>query len=645
MSENSIFFVLALFICLSFTIQGQRGPASYSTKNKKAIEYFEASENYMVRRQYDQAIELLTQSLNKDDDFIEAHLRLGQCYQATSQTDLALQTFLTALALDENNNYPIIRLQLGELYFNNNKYNEAKKYYEEFIFSRPNQKLLGLAKQRLENTNYAIKFFEANKDTTDVEKVKLPDPLNNFQLQYFPALTADESQIFFTGRKGFYNYHDEDIYVSTKDSQGNWTEPVSVSENINSEKNEGTCSVSGDGRTIIYTYCHEREGFGGCDLYISYKEGDTWTEPANLGNRINSSAWESQPSLSADGRMLYFVSDRRPSFGGKDIYVSYRNSKGEWSLAETLGEPVNTKGDDSGPFIHANGRTLFYSTDGLEGFGKQDLYYSNLKDDGKWSNPKNLGWPINDSQDQPSIYITPDGRKGYFSSERRLNTYYEGYLYRYDFPVGKFQIEEARHLTGIVTDKYSEEPLKSVVSLIDLENGSLIQEVESDRFTGRYLIVIPEGKNYGLFTKAENYLYQSLSINLKDESINTFNRDIQLVPIKSGEYYRLGNVYFDFDDFKLKPESKPELDNIVSLLEENPDIKIQIEGHTDDKGEPSYNLSLSQKRARSVYDYLVNKGISESRLSSKGYGDSMPAVPNDSEKHRAENRRIVVRIL
>ncbi|QCK14111.1 OmpA family protein [Mangrovivirga cuniculi] len=342
---------------------------------------------------------------------------------------------------------------------------------------------------------------------------------------------------------------------------------------------------------------------------------------------------------------MYFVSDRKPSFGGKDIYVSYKNSKGEWSLAETLGEPVNTKGDDSGPFIHANGRTLFYSTDGLKGFGKQDLFYSNLKDDGKWTDPKNLGWPINDSQDQPSIYITPDGERGYFSSERRLNTYYEGFLYRYDFSKDLFDMEEARHLTGIVSDKYEEIPLKATVSLIDLEKDSIVQEVESDRFTGRYLIVLPEGKKYGLFTKADDYLYKSESINLVDDEINTFNKDIELVPIKSGEYYKLGNVYFDFDDFKLKPESIPELNNIVSLLNENPEIKILIEGHTDNKGESAYNLKLSEKRAKAVYNYLVENEINPDRLKYEGLGDTQPAVPNTSDENRAENRRIVVKIL
>ena len=408
---NKLFLLVMICVLISFSeVSGQ-----YSTKKKKAIELYTQADNYRVRGQYTTAIALLQEAIEKDRNFVEAYFRLGITFKAMrdfNRSNLSLEKGLS-LTQDIRKQKGFF-LELGDNYLRQGNYEKSLEFLNHYLAAETtNRQRIATAELWKRNAEYGLR----NKRIQSQYKPRqLGDTVNRFGLQYFPVLTADEQEMIFTRRMGPGADDDEDLVVSRKDSNGNWTIPVSISKNINSKFNEGTCTISADGRTLIFTSCIGRRGYGNCDLFYSKKVGDEWSVPINLGPEINSSAWESQPSLSADGRILYFISDRRDGIGGRDIYYSRKTDDGRWSQAENMGQPINTPFDEISPFIHVNGRTLFYATNGKPGFGGFDIFKSELNN-GKWEMPVNFGSPVNDHEDQFSLFITADGSRGYYSHE------------------------------------------------------------------------------------------------------------------------------------------------------------------------------------------------------------------------------------
>ena len=275
-----------------------------------------------------------------------------------------------------------------------------------------------------------------------------------------------------------------------------WSTPESISENINSKFNEGTCAISANGRTIIFTSCSGRKSMGSCDLYISYKLGEDWTDPENMGTNINSRNWESQPSLSSDGNILYFVSDRGGGFGKRDIWKSHWID-GKWTKAENLGSTINTAEEEVSPFIHVNNQTLYFSSKGFTGMGGYDIFSSEIKQH-KWSVPKNLGYPINTADDQVSLFITADGNKGYYSYEQKGPNTYKSLLYDFEVPEAIRVKNKSNYIAGRVLNLDTKEPLSAQVELFDINADSLRSTVTSDSLTGDYLQVLTDGSEYAL---------------------------------------------------------------------------------------------------------------------------------------------------
>jgi OmpA-OmpF porin, OOP family len=321
--------VLRLTILFFFLLPGMAiAQANLSTKNKKAIQLYTEADNYRVRRQYAQAINLLNQAVDKDKNFTEAYYRLGLVYFNMRNYPKATQQFEKALTLtNELRIKKVIWFDLGEAYLLQGQYEKAVATLNSFISNESlNRQKLSIAKQNLNNAEFAI----ANKKIDNKYRQRpLSDTVNRFVMQYFPVLTADQQELIFTRRTGHNDIYDEDLVVSTKDEHGRWKEPVSISAMINSPLNEGTCTISADGRKLIFTSCSGRDNYGSCDLFESRKIGNDWSVPRNLGPGVNSSAWESQPSLSADGRTLYFVSDRRSGLGQRDIWISTLDENGQ----------------------------------------------------------------------------------------------------------------------------------------------------------------------------------------------------------------------------------------------------------------------------------------------------------------------------
>jgi OmpA-OmpF porin, OOP family len=535
----------------------------------------------------------------------------------------------------------IFAFEIGELYLLTGDYESCLKFMTEFLdIEKMNLEKINQAKFWAKTCEFSI---QNQKKNSVFQPRALSDTVNRFVMQYFPVLTADQQQLFFTKRDGIRGNDTEDLVVSVKDDKGRWSPAVSISPNVNTPDNEGTCTVSADGRQIIFTSCRGRAGLGGCDLFMSEKRGEVWTEPVNLGPGVNSGYWESQPSLSADGRVLYFISDRKGGAGGKDIFVARKNENGEWQKAVNLGPKINTRADDLSPFIHANGRTLYFASKGHIGFGGYDIFVTELVD-GQWTDPKNFGAPVNNFEDQFSLFITADGKKGYYSHEKELNDN-TGRIFEITIPEELQMAHRSNYVKGVVTDSESGKPVKAKVELMDIKTNELISLVSSDSLNGKYLMVLTYGSDYGLFVSAPGYLYKSLNFNFEEmKQTEPITVNIQLQRAKSGASVVLNNIFFDYGKHDLKSESIAELEKVVKFLMDNPKIKIEISGHTDNVGTEEANQQLSGRRAKSVADFLISKEISSTRIQTIGLGSNKPLLENSSEDNRKVNRRIEFRI-
>ena len=621
---------------------------TYSTKSKKAIQSYEQSTNFFIRRQYGPALELLEYALKKDSDFAEAQLRVGKIYYALSNEDQAKIHLQKAVKEKyDDPRFTDAHLLLANLYFGDGEYQEAQQLIQHLL------KIPRLPKVIKDDAQNLLANIEYTQREINHPLPYRPEPVagavNRLPLQYFPVLTVDQQTMIFTGRRGTTPQYDEDIYVSEKNQEGTWMAPTSLSENINTPRNEGTCTVSADGRTLIFTACEDRSGLGSCDLYITRKTGDRWSRPENLGRNINSRAWESQPSLSADGRTLYFVSDRAGGSGRRDIYVTRRQEDGSWAPAQNLGTGINTPRDEVSPFIHVNGQTLYFASNGRPGFGGFDLYVTEQAQQ-QWSEPKNLGYPINTYHDQASLFITADGRDGYYSNEEaRDNNAIRSEIYRFQLPEQIRVKYRSSYVKGTVYNAVTKEPLKADIELIDLNEQQKISQVQSDSVTGRYLMVLTEGAHYALYVNKEQFLFKSLTFDYaaqaNKEVPQPVTLDVYLEPVEKGRETVLNNIFFDTDKYEIKERSEPELQKVITFLKENPDIRIAINGHTDNVGTSSYNQTLSTNRAKAVYEYLVKAGVAADRLAFRGYGQEKPIADNNTETGKQKNRRIAFEIL
>ena len=620
--------------------------------NTKARNLLEKAQQQVKERDFIKAIETLNQLNDKFPSFGEPYLLKGSLLKAVGDNPGALKAYhdgLSKVPVDASHS-PEYQL-LGDLALSYGEYQTALNAYRQLLKVAPKgQRNLARSESQLKNCEFAI---EAMKHPVGEAPVPLPAPLNGFKFQYFPALTADNRFLLFTGRPAASS--GEDLYVSRQNKDGTLGAPVPISPAINSSYNEGAGSISGDGKTLVFASCDRPKAIGNCDLYISRRTGNNWSTPVNLGINVNSTEWDSQPSLSADGRTLYFTSTRRGGQGQEDIYVTTLQADGTWSGAKNLGTPVNTAGKDMAPFIHASGTTLYYVTDGLIGMGGLDVFRCEKTPAGTWSVPRNLGYPLNTFENEASLFITSDNQRGFCSRSRvssepaggsRLVRERPVELFGFAVPVPVKARETSTYTQGRVFDANTKKPLKAEVKLYDLDTDVLTQFVTSDPEYGDYTVVLNEGHHYAMYAAADKYLLKSLSFDYSDQ--HTFNPtalDIYLEPVRSGRSVVLNNLFFDTNKYDLKPQSRTELNRLIEFLQQYRDVQIEVSGYTDNVGTPESNQQLSQRRAQSVVDYLSGHGISITRLRSRGYGDGHPLAANDTEQHRQLNRRIELHIL
>ena len=537
---------------------------SYSVSDKKAVNLFEKGLEEFNNNNKQGAISYYERAIDREPNFAEAYYRLGQVHDLAGRKDLGLINYEKAIKIaPELSSISIIYHILGLKAFEKGDYLKAISLLDKFNTLAPkNFSLVKKSKKIMGNASFAL---EAMKNPLKIAPVSLGKGVNVFHSQYFPSLTADREMMVFTG----YNRinQDENLYVSYWKNKV-WTYPVSLSPQINSAENEGTAAISADGRTIVFTACNTKNGFGSCDLYVSYKEGDVWPKAINLGENINTREWESQPSLSADGSILYFVSDRRGGIGKRDIYVSKKDSMGEWGLAQNLGNEINTVEDEISPFIHPNGISLFFASDGYPGLGGMDLFFSE-KINNVWSVPENFGYPINTTRDQVSLFITADNKKGYYSLEQNQeDAQRNSLLYQFDIPLNLAKrIKKANVVKGVVSDSKTKKKLGADIEVYNLKNNNLESKIHADDQTGEYMNVLAQGGNYGLFVNKPGYFFKSIAFDYSDESDSTAKYfDIMLEPLQKNNKEILNNIYFDSGKYDLKSESTPELEKLTKLL-------------------------------------------------------------------------------
>lgn len=637
---RTIFLTLVIF-CLAGSLSAQI-QYNLSTKSKRAAEYFAEADQFRVRGEYDEALEWLDRAIKKDKDFYEAYLQKGLILKSQGKLQEARAVLEEMAGLPHPNHAPTY-FELADLYIELGEYAAARENAQKFLDLNPrNQQRRADAQQIIDNADFAL---ENAALVANFDPHPLPKEVNVFPMQYFPVVTVDGKSIIYTRRNGITMAYDEDLVIARKNSDGTWQAPESLSPNINSSFNEGTCTISADGRRLIFTSCLGRKGYGSCDLFITEKEGDEWSEPRNLGNKVNGPEWDSQPALSPDGRTLFFVSNRKGGVGNRDIWMSTLDADDQWTEAVNMGSAINTAAEDVSPFIHPNNRTLYFASNGRTGFGGYDIYYTERTSEG-WSEPENFGAPVNTGEDQVSLFITADGQKGYYSLEDQSNPEVKSVIYEFDIPAELQVSSRASYVFGRVTDAETGEVIEADIELYDLETDEQVGLVRSDPVTGEYLIVLAEGSQYALYVSQKNYLFTSLSFTYeKDENLEPVRKDISLTPIRAGSKTTLNNIFFETDKYELQERSRTELNKVVRFMVKNPDIRIEISGHTDDVGADDYNLTLSERRAKAVFDYLTQNGVEANRMEFRGFGEKRPAVPNSSDKNRSQNRRIEFEII
>lgn len=599
----------------------------------KAQRSFNNAQLFLDKGAYEDAIIHLSAAVDADPNFQMAYFQLGDVYRRLKSYNKSKETYLNALKLD----LPIdarIYYSLGESQLLTGEYANAQINFNHFIskYNGKDVKIIDRAKKYMLDCAFSI---QAIKTPSPFQPINMGANINSKYREYFPALTADGNTIIYSRVMD----GNEDFLISTRTKTSDWKVAISLSENINTKQyNEGAQSISPDGKYLFFTGCNRPDGLGSCDIYVSHKNGKKWDPPFNLGSTVNSKYWDSQPAISPDGNILYFSSNRPGGIGGYDLWKSMLKKDGTWSAPVNLGPEINTTYDEHTPFVHPDGQTFYFSSDGWPGLGNKDIFYSRINEQGNWINPQNIGYPINSYHEETGLVVTPDGHNGIFSTDLKDGL---GDLDLYTFKMPTLaKPRQISYVMGTVYDKDSKQPLASEVLLVDLKTKKTQFNDYTSAETGDFLAVMPIGSAYALNVSAKGYLFYSDFFELKDHNATKpVELIVYLEKIKLGSNLTLKNIFFDTNKAALLASSITELDILLALLNDNPKMKIEIQGHTDYLGNDVQNMALSEARAKSVYNYLIENGIEAERLRFKGYGKNKPVATNSTPEGRQKNRR------
>ncbi len=627
-----LFLVFLSAPCFVTRMQAQSHP-----DNKTMKIFGQAKEAYQANN-FAQAEFYLSKVMRRDSGFMKAYLLQGDIYASRKRLDRAIESYHRGLALDSISS-PFAFFVLAGWEYKSGDYTASLHDIRYFLKrGKTNTLRYQKAEKILQNTAFASNAVAHPEETS---LTKLNSGINSPANEYVNFVGAEGKQLIFTRkilelRQGQRVYK-EHFYLTLRHNSV-WQLPKKMLFSWSPTLNMGGMSLSTDGRTMYFTGCYWPRGFGSCDIYASQKRGHTWMFPQHLDRNVNTSQWDSQAVISSDKKRLFFASKRPGGKGGSDIWMSVRQVDGRWGKADNLGDSINTSGNEMAPFLHADGRTLYFSSNGRPGLGGYDLYVSHEDSAGDWSKAVNLGFPVNTKANELNIFVSLDGRHAWLSSDRdTTNTGFD----IFSFPVyAKMRPEKVFFVKGVVQNARNGKKLAAAVVLTNLTNSRTVDSVVSDAVTGHFLMVLHTGTDYAFNIQKRGYMIYSQSFNLKEfPDITSINKTFALSPVTKGAVMRLHNIRFGFDSSVLRPSAFPELDKLIRFLKENSKIKVLIAGYTDNVGSTTYNLILSQKRAKAVFDYLVSKGIVPGRMQYQGFGNIQPVSNNQTPIGRAENRR------
>lgn len=690
---KSFFSKILLFFLISFSVSSfAQTNVEFDSKNFKSRkdQFKEAKANLEQGNEYYDSpypmytlalkYFLLANTFNPNNALL--NYKIGICYLNSTTKDKAIRYLKRAESLVYNI-APDINYRLGQAYQANFDFDKGIEEYKKY---RGNIDPKGQnASSQLLFIDKKIKECETGKtlvaDSLRVFIDNLGEMVNTQYPEYAPLISADESMLIFTSKRvgstgkkpDKLGEYDEDIYVAYKRGPL-WEKSINAGEPLNTSTNDATIGLSPDGQKLFIYY-----GLKGGDIMVSEKKGNEWGKPEMLPKTINSSGKESSASFSFDGKTIYFSRHDVDDDGellDSDIYYSTLNEKGKWGEANKLSSVINTQYDELDVFMHPDGRTMYFASNGHNTMGGYDIFKTELKDDGTWTEPVNLGYPINTPEDDNFFVLAGDGKHGYYASGKEGG--FGNYdIYRITFLGPEKQLIQSNEdnliasivnpvkeepkvenvveiktsrltiVKGTVTDGFATEvtPLEAAIDIIDNETGQVISTVNSNSATGKFLLTLPSGKDYGIAVKKDGYLFHSENFNIPPTS--TYQEiilNIKLFKMLKDTKIVLRNVFFEYAKAKLDPKSYKELDRLIEILKDHPNMRIEIGGHTDNQGSRATNQKLSEERAKSVVEYL-SKDIEISRLEYKGYAFDQPIEDNATEEGRAQNRRVEFKVL
>lgn len=632
---------LAIVCLICSTVFPNQLNAQTRQNPKKSRKLFEKAMESYKNYAYAEAKDLLFEAIQYDSTNLNSFLLLSDvCDDLNSSAELIYA--LEKITAIDSIHYPVAYKKLAENYMQTGNYAKALPTWKKYKLVAPekDQELIQLNIVRCQRANDILNHMNAAQVT------HLGNEVNTDANEYWPFIATDDSTLYFTRLlTDEKQYAYERLYFSQlKDSL--WTTAQMLSLGTDKMVNEGTMSMTANGNLVFFTACGRPGGYGSCDIYYTRNSNGFWSGLQNAGSTINTKAWEAQPSVSSSGDRLYFASNRAGGYGGKDIWVSditvLKNGQLHFSQPRNLGRGINGRGNDYSPFIHADDATIYFASDGKYGLGGSDLYLSRLKDS-VWSRAQNMGVPVNSNKDEDGLVVSPSAKVALFSSNRKGAVAGSKDLYLLKLPA-ELQPQKVGYIKGMVYNNDTKEKLAVRIKLVDLEDNKEV-EIESTTAKG-YATTLKAGRTYAFHIAEPGYLFYSKHFNLTDPkgfSAATV-LDIYLQPIKLNSAIVLNNIFFDFDSYKLKSESIPELNELIRFLKMNPAVHIEISGHTDNVGQEVYNQQLSEKRAQEIAAYL-EKSISTDRIRVKGYGAEKPVDTNDTEEGRSRNRRTELRII
>lgn len=643
------YLVVLFFLISVITLSCQAQNKSNYTESKPAIKCFNKAINYMENGQNKSAINEVNNALAKDPRFLEAWLLKAEINDFLGNSKEAYQCYSKVFEIDPAYD-PSLTFKLAANCFSSAEYADAKFYIDYFCKNADTVKYGKYDFSRLKE--YIYFADNAFKNPVAFNPVNLGPGVNTNLDEYWPSLSVDEKVLVFT-RQIPINPNNpsrspesmqEDLFVSKYNLDlGTYETASPLPGGVNSGLNEGAQCISADGKTCVITACNRSDGLGSCDLYIMFLQSNRWTAPLNLKS-VNSTSWDSNPSLSADGKYLFFSSGRQGGYGKTDIWVAEIDSKGNaLSAPKNLGSTINTQYEELSPFIHPDGRTLYFASKGHPGMGDFDLFFSRLDANNQWQKPVNVGYPINTSGEERSLIVNAKGEIAMFASsagKKDLDIYY------FEIPE-EIKPVSVTYVKGYIYDSITKTRLQAQCEMIDLETEQKVVEMISEAQTGEYLACLPIDRDYAFNVERQGYLFYSANFSLTnlENPEEPVIMNIPLQPLSDGVTVVLKNIFFEFNSFELLPGSYAELNKVVEYMKSNPKLKIEIGGHTDNVGTKAYNKTLSENRANSVYNYLIGKEIDKSRLSFKGYDFSVPISTNDTDEGRALNRRTEFKVI